>query len=249
VNGQVVQELGTRADPSKDRITVDGRAALPKKLHYVAYHKPVGVVSTMSDPEGRRAIGDVVRDLKAHLFPVGRLDFESSGLVLLTNDGELAQRLSHPRFQIAKVYRVKVRGRPDERALERLRNGVRLDDGVTAPAEVSVEAVLPSKARLRLVLREGRQRQVRRMCEAVGYPVERLSRIAIGPLRLGTLPVGETRELTPRDILALRHAVAGRAAGDAPRVPRSRPAPVRPAARAPRRTARASAGSTPRTHR
>lgn len=243
----MVQELGTKADPAKDRITVDGRAALPKKLHYVAYHKPVGVVSTMSDPEGRRAIGDVVRDLRAHLFPVGRLDFESSGLVLLTNDGELAQQLTHPRFQIAKVYRVKVRGRPDEAALDRLRRGVRLDDGVTAPAEVSVETLLPSKSRLRVVLREGRQRQVRRMCEAVGHPVDKLARIAIGPLKLGALPIGETRELTPREILALRHAVDGRGATTpVPPQPRPRVA-LRRAAPGPRRTDRASERNMPRT--
>src|SRR5262249_57695371 len=112
----------------------------------------------MAGREGGGAIGDVVREMKAHLFPVGRLDFESSGLVLLTNDGELAQKLTHPRFQVAKVYRVKVRGRPDEAALERLRRGVRLEDGITAPAEVTVEGVLPAKTRLRVVLREGRQR-------------------------------------------------------------------------------------------
>lgn len=248
MNGKVVQELGTKADPSKDRITVDGRAALPRKLHYVAYHKPVGVVSTMSDPEGRPAIGEVVRDLREHLFPVGRLDFESSGLVLLTNDGELAQQLTHPRFEIPKVYRVKVRGRPDEVALDRLRRGVRLTDGMTAPAEVVVEAVLPAKTRLRMVLREGRQRQVRRMCEAVGHPVDRLSRVAIGPLKLGSLPIGETRALTPREVIALRHAVGpGRAAPSAaaarPRVALRRAAP------APRRTGRASAHSSPRTPR
>jgi 23S rRNA pseudouridine2605 synthase len=244
----VVQELGTKADPTKDRITVDGRAALPRKLHYVAYNKPVGVVSTMSDPEGRPAIGDVVRRLKDRLFPVGRLDFESSGLVLLTNDGDLAQQLTHPRFQIPKVYRVKVRGRPEEIAIDRLRRGVRLDDGMTAPAEVMVESVLPSKARLRMTLREGRQRQVRRMCEAVGHPVERLSRIAIGPLRLGALPVGQTRELTPREVLALRHAVGGFGAAGAAEAPRPRVA-LRRAGPAPRRTARASARSSPRKPR
>ena len=246
----MIHELGTKADPTRDRITVDGRAALPRKLHYVAYHKPVGVVSTMADPEGRPAIGDVVRGLRDHLFPVGRLDFESSGLVLLTNDGELAQKLTHPRFQIPKVYRVKVRGRPEEAALERLRRGVRLTDGMTAPAEVAVEAVLPSKARLRIVLREGRQRQVRRMCEAVGHPVDKLSRVAIGPLRLGTLAIGETRELTARDVLALRHAVAGSASARERPAPAQRPpVALRRAAPAPRRTARASARSTPRSPR
>jgi pseudouridine synthase len=249
LNGQVVHELGTKADPTRDRITVDGRTALPRKLHYVAYHKPVGVVSTMSDPEGRPAIGDVVRGLRDHLFPVGRLDFESSGLVLLTNDGELAQRLTHPRFQIPKVYRVKVRGRPDEAALERLRRGVRLADGVTAPAEVKVESVLPHKTRLAIILHEGRQRQVRRMCEAVGHPVDRLSRIAIGPLKLGTLPVGETRELTPREVLALRRAVGGRPARTPRQATPRPPVVVRREGPAPRRTARASARSTPRRPR
>ncbi|MFN8598826.1 MAG: pseudouridine synthase [Candidatus Binatia bacterium] len=251
LNGKVISELGTKADPTRDKITVDGRAALPRKLAYVAYHKPAGIVSTMSDPEGRPAIGDVVRNLRARLFPVGRLDFESSGLVLLTNDGDLAQQLTHPRFQIPKVYRVKVRGRPEESAVERLRRGVRLEDGVTAPAEVVVESILPSKSRLRIILREGRQRQVRRMCEAVGHPVERLSRIAIGPLKLGALRVGETRDLTPREVLALRHAVSGHgdtgdAAAHAARPKRSA-RPLRPVSRegrAPSRTARANARSS-----
>lgn len=251
LNGKVISELGTKADPTRDKITVDGRAALPRKLAYVAYHKPAGIVSTMSDPEGRPAIGDVVRNLRARLFPVGRLDFESSGLVLLTNDGDLAQQLTHPRFQIPKVYRVKVRGRPEESAVERLRRGVRLEDGVTAPAEVVVESILPSKSRLRIILREGRQRQVRRMCEAVGHPVERLSRIAIGPLKLGALRVGETRELTPREVLALRHAVSGHgdtgdAATHAAR-PKRGARPLRPVSRegrAPSRTTRANARSS-----
>ncbi|HEY8517891.1 MAG TPA: pseudouridine synthase [Candidatus Binatia bacterium] len=249
VNGRVVQELGAKADPSRDRITVDGRAAVPRRLQYFAYHKPVGVVSTMSDPEGRPAIGDVVRGLREHVFPVGRLDYESSGLVLLTNDGELAQRLTHPRYQVPKVYRVKVRGRPDEAALERLRRGVRLADGMTAPAEVTVESLLPNKTRLRIAIREGRQRQVRRMCEAIGHPVDKLSRIAIGPLRLGSLRVGEIRELTPREVLALRHAVAGRRPlGERPAPPRPE-AGTRRAAPAPRRTTRASERSTPRSPR
>jgi len=244
-----VLELGTKADPSKDRITVDGRAALPRKLHYVAYHKPAGIVSTMSDPEGRPAIGDVVRGLREHLFPVGRLDFESSGLVLLTNDGELAQKLTHPRYQVPKVYRLKVRGRPDEAALARLREGVRLTDGMTQPAEVTVESVLPSKTRLRIVLREGRQRQIRRMCEAVGHPVDRLSRVAIGPLKLGALPIGETRELTPREVLALRHAVAAGAAATSTASPARARVALRRGGPGGRRTDRATERSKPRTPR
>lgn len=203
----MIRELGAKADPLQDRITVDGRAAAPERLRYLAYHKPVGVVSSMADPEGRPSIGDVTRRLKAHVFPVGRLDFDSSGLVLLTNDGELAQRLSHPRYQIPKVYRVKVRGHPEEKALGRLRRGLRLPDGPTAPARVTIEAKLENKTRLKITLREGRQRQVRRMFEAIGHPVDKLSRISIGPVRLGALKTGTTRDLTDREVLALRSVV------------------------------------------
>lgn len=203
----MVQELGTKADPIRDRITVDGRAARPTRLRYFAYHKPVGVVSTLTDPEGRPAIGDVVRALRTPVFPVGRLDFESSGLVLLTNDGDLAQQLSHPRYGIPKVYRVKVRGHPEERALLRMRRGLRLEDGMTAPAEVVVEEQLEKKTRLKVCISEGRQRQVRRMCEAIGHPVDRLSRVAIGPLKLGPLRTGEVRELRGMEIEALQRAV------------------------------------------
>ncbi|HZR83116.1 MAG TPA: pseudouridine synthase [Candidatus Binatia bacterium] len=249
VNGKVVRELGTKAHPTLDRVTIDGRPVRATRLRYIAYHKPVGVVSTMDDPAGRPAIGDVVRGLREHVFPVGRLDFDSSGLLLLTNDGELAQRLTHPRYKVAKVYRVKVRGHPSEEALERLRRGVRLEDGVTAPAEVAVEQRLEKKTRLRIALREGRSRQVRRMCEAVGHPVDRLSRIAVGPIRLGSLPPGELRDLTAHEVLALRHATrGGRDAGGAGAEPAN---PVRDGVRAapersaPRRRARPGA-SAPR---
>jgi pseudouridine synthase len=157
----------------------------------------------MSDPEGRPSIGDVVRAGRHQLFPVGRLDFESSGLVLLTNDGDLAQRLTHPRYGVPKVYRVKVRGRPGERALARLARGVRLDDGKTQPADVLVEAELERKTRLVMTIHEGRHRQIRRMCETVGYPVDRLSRVSIGSLKLGRLPSGQSRELKASEIEAL----------------------------------------------
>lgn len=203
----MVRELGAKADPSRDRITVDGRTTVPERLKYIAYHKPVGVVSTMSDPEGRPCIGDITKRMKTHLFPVGRLDFDSSGLVLLTNDGTVAQRLSHPRYQVSKVYRVKVRGHPDEKALGRLRKGLRLGDGPTAPARVLVEGKLEKKTRLRVTIREGRQRQVRRMFEAIGHPVDKLSRISIGPVRLGALKIGSTRDLSTREVLALRKVV------------------------------------------
>lgn len=203
----MIRELGAKADPARDQITVDGRTTVPERLRYVAYHKPVGVVSTMSDPEGRPCIGDVTKRMRTHLFPVGRLDFDSSGLVILTNDGEVAQRLSHPRYQIPKLYRVKVRGHPEEKALGRLRKGIRLADGPTAPARIAVEGKLESKTRLRIMIREGRQRQVRRMFEAIGHPVDKLSRVEIGPVRLGALKIGSLRDLTTREVLALRKAV------------------------------------------
>lgn len=217
---------GTKADPVRDRITVDGRLARPTKLRYVMLHKPVGVVSTMSDPEGRPALGEVVRDLRDHLFPVGRLDYESSGLVLLTNDGELAQRLTHPRYGVEKTYRVKVKGKPSADGLERLRRGLRLADGPTLPCRVDLERDLDHKTRLRVSIREGRQRQVRRMFEAIGCPVDRLSRVSIGPLRLGALPVGALRDLTPREVTALRAITRSSSAA-----PRTSPASSRSAPR------------------
>ena len=203
LNGKVVEHLGTRADPVSDKLTVDGRPAVLHRLRYYVYHKPVGVISSMSDPEGRQSIGQVVRDSREPLFPVGRLDYDSSGLVLLTNDGELAQMLTHPKYGVAKVYRVKVRGHADEKTMARLAAGVRLEDGITLPADVVLESRLDKKTRLVITLQEGRQRQIRRMCEAVGHRVDKLSRISIGPLKLGRLPVGHKRELHEEETVAL----------------------------------------------
>ena len=215
LNGKVVEHLGTRADPVSDKLTVDGRPAVLNRLRYFLYHKPVGVISSMSDPEGRQSIGEVVRESREHLFPVGRLDFDSSGLVLLTNDGELAQKLTHPKYGVAKVYRVKVRGHLEEKTLKRLASGVRLEDGMTLPAEVIVESRLDKKTRLVMTLHEGRQRQIRRMCEAVGHPVDKLSRVSLGTLKLGRLPPGHKRELHEEEIRALWE-FARRSRGDGP---------------------------------
>lgn len=244
----MIRELGAKADPSRDRITVDGKATAPERLRYLAYHKPVGVVSSMSDPEGRPSIGDVAKRLRCHLFPVGRLDFDSSGLVLLTNDGDVAQRLSHPRYEVPKVYRVKVRGHPEEKALARLRKGLRLPDGPTAPAKVMIESKLENKTRLRITLREGRQRQVRRMFEAIGHPVDKLSRVSIGPVRLGALRIGATRELKDREVLALRSAVRVSGALEAEAAEAKR-ASVKKRSSAPSGTRRASAGTRRRPRR
>jgi pseudouridine synthase len=204
----VVTELGTKADPRKDRITIDGRPLpVAEPYVYLLLNKPVGVVTTLADPEGRPTVRDLLPKLRARVFPVGRLDYHSSGLLLLTNDGELALRLAHPRYGIEKTYRVKVKGVPAATALERLGRGIRLEEGRTAPARVRVVKSSDSKAWLEIRIREGRKREIRRMCEAIGHPVEKLTRIQLGPLSLGRLAPGDSRMLHQRELRALRQAV------------------------------------------
>ncbi len=204
----MVTELGTKANPRTDRITVDGRTLrVADEPLYVLLHKPVGVVTTLSDPEGRPTVRDLLRDVRTRVFPVGRLDFHSSGLLLLTNDGELALRLMHPRYGVRKTYHVKVKGTPSADVLAQLASGVRLEEGRTAPATVRVLRTREQKTWLEITLGEGRRREVRRMCERIGHPVEKLARVALGPLALGKLRPGAHRLLTVREVLQLRHAV------------------------------------------
>lgn len=208
VNGEVVDRLGEKADPEKDRIEVDGKpVSLGKNTVYMALYKPVGVVTTVFDPQGRPKVHDLLRRVKERVFPVGRLDFDSEGLLLLTNDGELAYRLTHPRYKIPKVYSAWVNGRVGHEAVTILRNGVRLDDGLTQPAQVEVARRESARTLLRITIHEGRKRQVRRMCAAVGHPVVELKRIAIGPLRLGILKPGGYRHLSNREIERLKRQV------------------------------------------
>jgi 23S rRNA pseudouridine2605 synthase len=203
-----VTTLGTRADPRRDRITVDGRLLrFEDDSVYILLHKPVNVVTTLSDPEGRPTVRDLLPRHMARVFPVGRLDYHSSGLLLLTNDGALALRLTHPRYGVRKTYHVKVKGTPGAETLARLGAGVRLPEGITAPAQVRVLRTHQQKAWLEITLGEGRNREVRRMCESVGHPVEKLCRVALGPLQLGKLPAGASRPLTTREIEALHRAV------------------------------------------
>jgi 23S rRNA pseudouridine2605 synthase len=208
VNGRTVTELGTRAHPQRDRIALDGRplrAAAP--LAYLLLNKPVGVMTTLSDPDGRPTVRDLLTGLRQRVFPVGRLDYHSAGLLLLTNDGDLALRLSHPRYGIKKTYQVKVKGHPAAAQLTALATGVRMPDGVTAPASVRVLTAREHKAWLEITLAEGKNREVRRMCEAVGLPVEKLVRVALGPLKLGKLSVGAWRYLESDEVAKLRAAV------------------------------------------
>jgi len=201
VDGEVV------TDPARDvtgaeEIKVGGRplSAEPERVVF-AVHKPPGVVSTARDTHGRPVLVDLVPSDDMRLYPVGRLDADTTGLILLTNDGELANRLTHPRYEVPKTYVAAVAGGPvSERALRALREGVELEDGPTAPARVRAL----SSGELELTLREGRKRQVRRMCEAVGHPVTTLRRVAFGPLRLGDMPEGGHRRLTPAEVERLR---------------------------------------------
>jgi pseudouridine synthase len=210
VNGAVVRKLGTQADPAKDAIKVDGKRVKPAAAPaYYALHKPPGIITTMHDPEKRPDLSRITARLgeKQRVFPVGRLDFNSSGLLLLTNDGELAQRLTHPRFGVKKVYRVKLSECPDENDLTLVRKGVRLEDGMTAPARIKVVEKLKKNAWVEIEIHEGRNRQVRRMFAALGYFVEKLIRIRVGPVSLGALAPGELRPLSQIEIKALKQAV------------------------------------------
>lgn len=204
IDGQVAK-LGDQADPTVNTILVDGKPLdAAEKLAYVLLNKPLGTVTTMSDPEGRPVVTDLVRDLPVRLFPVGRLDINTSGLLLLTNDGALANRLAHPSHQVDKIYLVKIRGRMTEEAKNTLQEGVPLEDGKTAPAKLSKLRMQGNHTWFELTIHEGRNRQVRRMCEALGYQVSRLVRIGYAFLTLGDLRPGQMRQLTLREIERLK---------------------------------------------
>jgi len=210
VNGTTVLELGTKADPDRDDVRVDGRRVkLNQERRYLLLYKPRGVMSTRSDPQRRKTVVDLVAaaGVKGYFYPVGRLDYDSEGLILLTNDGEFADRVTHPRYELDRTYEALVLGVPDERDLDRLRRGVTIDGQRTLPAEVQVLRVIESRdgsqAVLELTLREGRNRQVRYMCDAIGHPVDRLRRTRIGTISDRGLRPGQIRDLTPTEIALL----------------------------------------------
>lgn len=210
VNGKTVHTLGTKADPEADDIRVDGRRLkATSRRRYILLNKPRGYVTTRSDPQRRATVLDLLRGVREYIYPVGRLDYDTEGLILMTNDGPLAAKLTHPRHGVERTYEARVAGLPDERAIEALRTGIPLDGRYTAPADV---ALLNPGTRntgvLRLTIREGRNRQVRRMCEAVGHPVRSLTRTGIGPISDRGLKPGDWRELTAREIAALERATA-----------------------------------------
>ena len=216
VNGEVVRTLGSKADPEKDLVKVDGRRLrFDIRPRYILLNKPKGVVTTRRDPQRRRTVIDLLAGVREYVYPVGRLDYDSEGLLLLTSDGDLAARLTHPRHAVERVYHAIVVGSPAEEDLERLRRGVFLDGARTAPAEVRRAGAVDQGARggsrdqltkLVITLREGRNRQVRRMCAGIGHPVRKLTRTRMGPIKLGDLRPGQWRDLTPKEVEKLKGA-------------------------------------------
>ena len=238
-----MRTLGAKADPETDKITVDGirlQTAIPHVV--VALHKPRGVVSTLKDTEGRPTIKTLLPRGSMRLYPIGRLDLQSTGLLLLTNDGALAAALLHPRTAVERVYAVKVDGTITPEIRARLRRGVRLEDGQAA-ADVRVTEALPTKTWLEVTVREGRWRLVRRLFAAVGHPVDKLTRVRIGPIELGRMGPGAFRSLDANEVKALRRAAglnADASAAPAPATPRTRPKTTPPRSRPPRAAARRS---------
>ncbi|MDC0745732.1 pseudouridine synthase [Polyangium mundeleinium] len=239
VNGRVVTELGAKADPRRDKIEVDGKRLTAESPVYLVLHKPRNVVSTLHDPEGRPTVADLVRSAGARVYPVGRLDFATSGVLLLTNDGEFSNGMLHPRGGVPKTYVLKVRGLMDEGDADVWRTGVELEDGKTLPADVRILRHEGDKTWLEITLREGRNQQIRRMGEATGFPVMRLARLSFaGVTSEGLLP-GKWRLLTVDELLAIRKEFG---------VPkRVRPAVDQmPAQRAKQQRPRAHVGAAPR---
>lgn len=212
VDGTVVTELGTKADPATVRITLDGKPVQAATIVCLALHKPRGYVSTKRDSHASRTVMNLLPERFHHLYPVGRLDAASEGLLLMTNDGAIAERLTHPRYQVPKTYRVTVDGIMAASSLSALRSGVELEDGLTLPADVNLieKDRQDQKTRFEITIREGRNRQIRRMCEAVGHEVVRLVRVAFGPVTLTGIPGGKYRQLEPSELEQLKSYVPPR---------------------------------------
>ncbi|RAL22672.1 pseudouridine synthase [Thermoflavimicrobium daqui] len=204
VNGQVVQTLGVKVNPKRDVIEVKGKKLQQEKKRTFLFYKPLRVITSMNDPQGRKVVADYFRHISERVYPVGRLDYDTEGLLLVTNDGELANHLIHPRYEMDKVYKVTVQGRPSKEALAQLREGVMLEDGQTAPAKVKILEGNDKKSVLEIVIHEGRNRQVRRMCEVIGHPVIHLIRTRLAFLTLKGLKKGQSRELTSGEIQRLK---------------------------------------------
>ncbi len=206
VNGKVVTELGTKIEPRRDRVAIDGKILKAEKYVYILLNKPKGVVTTLEDPRGRKTVADIVAKIPERIYPVGRLDYNTEGLLIMTNDGDITHALTHPSHEIAKTYLAKVEGFPPEEKLDRLRVGIRLEDGVTAPAKINIVDIDREKelTTLEIIIYEGKNRQIRRMCETIGHPVKNLKRIQYAFLTLEGLRRGQYRQLLPQEVEELK---------------------------------------------
>ncbi len=248
VNNQTVIVMGTKVAPGSDLVTVDGRLVdTPEARSYFLFYKPPGVVTTMQDPQGRPTIADYVDQIPARVFPVGRLDYDAEGALLLTDDGALAHRLTHPKFGVLRVYLAKVRGVPTPETLEKLRRGVRLEDGAASPQTVEIFEKAEKNTWLQIAVTEGRPHLIKRLCAAIGHPVQRLFRPSHGGLAIGGLQPGEMRALSAAEIAQVRRVAQGerpsveakmhlparrhRASAPAEATPTPEPSPVRRARR------------------
>jgi len=214
VNGKVVDRLGMKVDPQKSEIRVDGKlVTLPDRNYYILLNKPAGYTSTKFDPFAKKTVLELVADVSANLHTVGRLDVDTEGLIILTNDGDLTYQLTHPSHEIGKTYVATVRGKVDEDDLDRLRTGIQLEDGVTAPAKAKLLNVSPDGRRstVELTIHEGKKRQVRRMFNAIGHRVEHLIRTKIGSISIGNLKAGEWRYLTDDEVKRLKESAQPKA--------------------------------------
>lgn len=206
VNGKVVTELGTKIDPQKDEVLYLDKEVSKKEVEmvYIMLHKPEGYVTTAKEQFGRPGVMDLVRDVKERIFPVGRLDYDTSGLLLLTNDGDLTYKLTHPKHDVDKTYIAKLYGTPDDMDLQKFRRGVVIDGKQTKPAKMQILEKGERQCTAEIIIHEGRNRQVRKMCEAIKHPVAQLKRVATGDLTMGDLPKGKYRHLTPKEIKYLK---------------------------------------------
>ncbi len=260
VNGRVVTELGTKADPATDHVKVDGKLITRAETHrYILLYKPKEVMTTVEDPQGRRTVIDLIKGVRERIYPVGRLDFHSEGLILLTNDGDLAFKVSHPQHGSVKTYHVKVRGVPEERLIAKLERGITLDNKRTLPCEIRQMKTTgkgddAGNSWYEVKLREGRTQQIRKMFKAVGHPVSKLRRVAIGPLSDPRLGPGDYRELTKTEVKMLETMKEPakpkvRAATKKPAAPAKKTSAKKPTRKAAAPAKRRTTTSTPRTAR
>lgn len=210
VNGLVLKEKGCTIDPGVDRVEFDGRIISREEKVYILLNKPAGYISSVFDPQGRPIVMDLLKDIKLRVYPVGRLDFDTEGLLLLSNDGDFTNLMIHPRYEINKTYQALVKGKPDKKSLQTLQEGIQLEDGITAPAQVNVLKAYEDKTLLEIKIHEGRKRQIKRMCLAIGHPVISLKRTTFGFLKLQGIAPGKYRFLTPSEVNRLKQQASDR---------------------------------------